>query len=100
MRWHILFTIIPSILLWSIWGEYFLRYKKTFLFVTLGAFLWGLPLDLLNVPLLHVYYFNPVHNLGIRFLGLPLEEYLFFLLIPQETVAMILLLRRRIYGKI
>lgn len=98
MRWHLLLVIIPSIILWGIWGKYLLRYKKTFFLITLGAFAWGFPLDILSVPVSHIYGFNPVHNVGISFLGLPLEEYLFFLLVPQEAIAVTLLVRRKLYG--
>jgi len=81
-----------------VWGKYLLSYKKTFLLITLGAFLWGFPLDFLSVPTSHIYDFHPTHNLGISFLGLPLEEYLFFLLVPQEAVAVTLLIRKKVYG--
>jgi lycopene cyclase domain-containing protein len=97
-RWHIVLTIIPSLILWGVWGRYLWHYKRTFLLITLGAFVWGLPLDLLSVPVFHVYGFNPIHNTGISFLGLPLGEYLFFLLVPQEAIAVTLLVRKVIYG--
>lgn len=96
-RWHILLTIIPSMIIWTVWGKYLLRYKRTFIILTIGAFLWGLPLDVLSVPVFHVYGFDPVHNTGISFLGLPLGEYLFFLLVPQEAIAVTLLIRKYLY---
>ena len=98
MRWHILFTLIPSILLWTFFGKYLLRYKKTILFITLGSFLWAIPVDVLATPILKIYFFNPTKDLGIHWLGLPLEEYLFILLIPQVITAIALLIRRRMYG--
>ncbi len=97
VRWHIILTITPSIIIWSIWWRYLIGYLKVFLLTTVGAFLWGLPLDILSVPVSHIYGFNSTQNMGINFLGLPLEEYLFFLLVPQMAVAVTLLIRRILY---
>lgn len=97
-RWHIFLTIIPSIIIWSVWGKYLWQYKRTFIILTIGAFIWGFPLDILSVPVFHVYGFDQVHNTGISFLGLPLGEYLFFLLVPQEAIAVTLLIRRFVRG--
>jgi lycopene cyclase domain-containing protein len=98
MRWHLIFTVIPSIVLWTGWHSYLSKYWRVFIFVTLCCFLWGLPLDLLSVPISHIYGFHPTQNLGSNFLGLPLEEYFFLLLIPQEATAVILILRKKLYG--
>ena len=98
MRWDMLFIFIPTFLLWVFGWRYFRRYKKTFLFVAVFSFLWGLPFDILATPVFHIYFYNPVHNLGVSFLGIPLEEYFFLAFVPQEMTAITLVARKILYG--
>lgn len=100
MRWHLTFTFPVFFLLWLFGWKYFLRYKKIFLFVLIGGTLWALPFDILATPIFHIYHFNLTRNLGISWLGIPFEEYIFIIFIPQIVAAITLLLRRAIYGKI
>lgn len=98
MRWNIIFVFVPSIIIWFFYWKYLLKYKKTILYVTVGSFVWGLLFDLVASPILNVWHFNSMQNLGISFLGLPLEEYLFILIVPQELTAIVLILRKDFYG--
>lgn len=94
VRWHIVFVLIPSIVLWVLYWPFLIRYKKTIVWITCLSFLWGFMFDLVASPLTGLWFFS--HNLNIYFFGLPLEEYLFLLFVPQELVAILLLLRKSI----
>lgn len=99
IRWHILFIFLPSLVMWLVWGKYFLKYKQTILFISFFSFIAGAAFDLLASPVLKVWYFDRVDTLHIWFWGLPLEEYLFLLLFPQEIAILFLLFRKWVYGK-
>ncbi len=97
IRWHILFTFLPTIVLWAIWGRYFLKYKKTILVISVLCIIWGFLFDITASPILHVWYFPTAGKIGIWLWKLPLEEYLFLLLVPQELTCIFLLMRRVLY---
>jgi hypothetical protein len=94
IRWLIIFVIIPSATIWLFYWRYLINYKKTIICITLLSFCWGLGFDLVASPVIHVWDFN--NNLGVTFLELPLEEYIFLLLVPQELAVILLLLRKEI----
>lgn len=91
LRWHIIFTFIPLILLWIVFRKELWQYKKTIFLATMLSFLWGYPFEFVAKDWLKVWYFTP-HSLG-QFMGLPIEEY-FWLLGVQQEVAIVLLLKR------
>lgn len=91
-----MFVIVPSILLWLRHGDYFKQHLKIFAIVSACAFFWGLSFDVVGSTLLGVWSYH--NDIGIRFLNLPLEEYILLLTLAQELTAMLLLLRRKIYG--
>ena len=97
IRWHIMFTILPTIFLWGVWGTYFLKYKKTIVVISALCLFWGFVFDIVAGPLLHVWYWPEAGKLGIWWWHLPLEEYLFLLIVPQELTCIFLLLRRVLY---
>jgi lycopene cyclase domain-containing protein len=95
LRWHLVFVIIPSIILWVFYWRYLVKYKKTILAITALSFIWGLIFNLVASTTLHVWYYQ--NTIGISFLGLPLEEYIFLLLVPQELCAILLLCYKKLY---
>ncbi len=96
VRWHILFVFIPSVLIWLFNYKYLLKFKRTFIFITVFSFIWGLLFDLRASVQYNLWFFNKTHNLGIWFLGLPIEEYIFLLFVPQGITAIFLLMRKAI----
>lgn len=94
LRWHILFVIIPSLVIWIINWRFLIKYKQTFLWITVFSFIWGFIFDLVASPILNLWFFD--NSLYIYYLGLPLEEYLFLLFVPQGLTAIMLLIRKRI----
>lgn len=92
VRWHIIFVFIPSILIWLCYWRYLVQYKQTIVWITILAFLWGLVFDLVASSYLRLWFFN--NNLNIYFFGLPLEEFLFLIFVPQELVSILLIIRK------
>lgn len=96
IAWLTIFVFIPSILLWVFNFNYLKKYFKVFVVVIIGSFIWGFCFDIVGSVLWHTWtYYN---TLGPWFLGLPLEEYLILLTLPQELTVILLLLRKKIYG--
>ena len=96
IRWHIFVVLIPSIILWILYGKYFWKHKSIFLIITILSFIWGYKFDQTASVQKHLWFFD--HNLGIYFYSLPLEEYLFLIFVPQEVVAIHLIIWRKLYG--
>lgn len=97
LLWLIIFVFIPSILVWTIWWKYLIGYKKTFFFVTTLAVVWGLALNIICSTWLGIWYYQ--NHFGVTWLGLPLEEYLMMIFLPQQAVAWFLLIKKY-YGQI
>lgn len=95
-RWHLFFVIVPSLALWLWRWRYLLKYKKTIAIIAAGALVWGFVFDIVASPVLGLWFFS--HNSNIYWLGLPLEEYLFLLFVPQLMAVIFLLLRKEING--
>ena len=94
--WLSIFVFLPSILIWAIYWNFLKKYFRLFVFITIFAFVWGIFFDIVGSSLWHIWFYT--HNLNLYFLGLPLEEYLILLFLPQELAAILLLIRKKIYG--
>jgi len=99
INWHIFFVIIPTILLWLFQGKYLWKYKKTILYATVVALVYGIPADLLASSYLKLWYSRPDTTFGGFYFGLPLGEYFYILFAPQLAVGITLLLRKKLYAK-
>ncbi len=95
LRWHLIFVITPSIILWALWWRYLIKFKKIILEIATLSFIWGLIFNLVASTALHVWYYD--NTIGSFFLGLPLEEYIFLLLVPQELCVILLLCYKKMY---
>ncbi len=96
LNWLIIYCVTPSILVWILFWRKLIVYKKVFLVVTIISLVWGFALDQVASVWLKVWFFEK--NLNLYFLGIPLEEYAFILLLPQQMVAWFILLKKEIYG--
>ncbi len=92
----IIFVFIPSIVIWLIHGRYLFRYPKTFLYNTAFGIIWGLIFDIVASPLMGVWGYDYT-LFTAKPLGLPFEEYLFLLFVPQLLTSLLLLLRRKLH---
>lgn len=100
-RWDIIFVFIPFIIVFLFLRKYFFLYRKTLLAVLILSILGTTVFDLVDLQFLHVYFYNPTQDLGIHFLGIPLEEYLPMIFAPTGMAVLFLALRRKLlYGKV
>jgi lycopene cyclase domain-containing protein len=96
LKWLIIFVFIPSLIMWVFYWKFLIKYKKTIIFITVLAVSWGLVFDIIGSVKWGVWYYTK--NLGIYFLGLPLEEYLILFFLPQQITAVLLLIRKGIHN--
>ncbi len=96
VRWHLIFTIIPTLLSWLFWGKYLLRYKKTILLIAFCGVVYGTAWDIIGSVIFHLWFYDGTKHIGFPLAGLPWGEYLYMFLIPQEFTIMILIARKYI----
>jgi len=77
IRWFFIFCWTPTILIWLFYWRTLLGYKKVFLLCILGSIIFGWAWDYWATHS-WLWHFSPDHTLGVKFLGLPVEEYIFF----------------------
>jgi lycopene cyclase domain-containing protein len=78
LKWFLIFCWTPTIIIWLFYWRYLIRYKKVFLICILGSILFATPWDYWATHS-WLWHFSPEHTLGINLLGLPVEEYVFFI---------------------
>ncbi len=93
--WLVIFIWIPTAILWYFNYPLLLRYKKTLVCVILGALIVSTAWDLWAVPR-RVWVFPQVGHLNIYILGIPLEEYLFFMTVTLLIASVVLVVKYRI----
>lgn len=79
--WLAVFVWLPTIILWVGYTKYLIHYKKVFLYCTVYSLLLGIPWDIWAVRA-NMWHYYPAHILGLTFLYLPIEDYLFLLTVP------------------
>ena len=79
-----------------IYGLSHKKYRKTLAIVGLLGLPIGFIWDYISVNLLQLWFFNPSKITGIWILGLPLEEYMFFVLTSMMAATVTLLISDRI----
>lgn len=69
-----------------------------FIIITVLSIVWGY---LFEVRALSsgIWWFNPTKNLGINIFDIPIEEWFFLFVVPQELVAIILTIRKNFESK-
>ncbi len=80
LLWLTVFIIFPLLVLWVWQFHYLIKYKLVFLFAIIGSLIFAFPWDNLAIRE-HIWYFTKPYVIGIWFLGLPLEEWLFVILV-------------------
>lgn len=91
--WLLLVVWIPLALLWIRHFHYLKGYLRTFRFVIVASLIITIPWDILAVRADIWHYFEG-HILGVWFLWLPIEEYLYILTVSVYIATGTLLLRR------
>ncbi len=88
----LLFGLVPLLILLLLGRRRLWRAKGTFFWVALCILWVSIPWEAASVD--RIWYYSPRIILGWRFLGIPLEEYAFFVLDGLLITTLALLLRR------
>lgn len=92
LKWFLLFAWIPTAVIWLFYWRILIQYKKVFYLCIIGSIIFGVPWDYWATHS-WLWHFSPEHTLGINFLGLPLEEYVFFVSETMLYASLALVLR-------
>jgi lycopene cyclase domain-containing protein len=88
----LLFGLVPLVALLLLAPRNAWRYKGTFLWVVVCILWVSIPWEAASVG--RIWYYSPGAILGWRILGLPVEEYAFFIIDAVLITTLSLLLRR------
>lgn len=91
--WLAIFVWLPIIILWAMNWEYLLKYKRTFLYCIIWAFIFSIPWDIWAVRA-DIWHFPSDTNIGVLIGGLPLEEYFFMAFVTILISTVVLLLKK------
>lgn len=95
LTWHFMFVLVPSVYLWIKNWKYYIKFPKTFAYITILSIVWGVLFEIIALRD-DVWYFNQEKSLGLNFLDIPIEEWLFFIFVPQEVISFVLFFNRKI----
>ncbi|MDE3088296.1 MAG: lycopene cyclase domain-containing protein [Chloroflexota bacterium] len=94
--WLLFFLILPLMLVSVLKFQTLMKYKLVLVLVAIGCLGISVPWDILSVND-RIWYFSEPHIVGVWLLGLPIEEYLYILLLGLLSSGVTILLWER-YG--
>ena len=77
LRWFFIFAWTPTIIIWALKWRLLIRYTSVLIICVIGSTVLAFPWDYWATHS-WLWQFSPDHTLGIHFLGLPVEEFVFF----------------------
>lgn len=96
--WLAIFAGLPLTLIWLKYFNLLWKYKQVLASVILIAFLIHVPWDIYAVKR-NIWSFPSSSNMGIIIMNLPLEEYLYTILIPLLAASITLVVKYKFQGK-
>ena len=96
--WLALFLILPLLLLWILRFQTLAKYKWILVLVAIGCLGISVPWDIMSVND-RIWYFSEPHIVGVWLMGLPIEEYLYILLLALLSACSTILLWERDRGR-
>lgn len=78
IKWLLFFAWIPTGIIWLFYWRMLIKYKTVFLFCFIGSTIFGYFWDLWAINS-WLWRFSPEHTLTVDILGVPLEEYIFYI---------------------
>ena len=93
LYWLALFVVLPLLALWIWEWSYLIRYKLTLLYCVLLALIFSIPWDIWAVET-QIWLFPADTNIGVWIAGLPLEQYLFMVLVTLLLSTITLILKK------
>jgi len=94
MLWLLLIVCAPTLVLWMFNFDYLKNYKKTLFACILSALAFSIPWDYWAIRI-NIWKFPTETNVGFWFFGIPLEEYLFMMLVTFYISTITLVLKRK-----
>lgn len=95
IKWFALFAWAPLAIVWVIYWPLLAKYLKVLGWCIVGSFIFGTAWDYWATHS-WLWHFSPEHTLGYKLLGLPIEEYIFFVSYTVLYGSIALVLRDKI----
>lgn len=92
--WQIVFIYCPLLITWLVWGGLLKRYLKLYPPAIFFSALWGYLFEIRALDQ-GIWWFNQTDSIGINFIGLPIEEWAFLLLVPILLINLFIIFRNR-----
>ena len=91
-------VLLPMLILWAIYFKTLKRYMRIYVVAVVCALAISVPWDLISVRE-QIWYFTEPQIIGFWLLGLPIEEWLFYVIVPLLFATMTVLLWERFGDK-
>ena len=89
-----MFVVVPLVVLWTLNFSYLKGHTKVFFLAVLGSIVFSFPWDFIAIQE-KVWLFEEPYIFGVWLWGLPIEEWLFIVLISALFTSVTLLFWRR-----
>lgn len=96
IKWLIIFLSSPLLLLWIINFKLLWRYKRTIAFCICWALIFSIPWDYWAIQT-KIWLFPQDTNIGLLLGGIPLEEFIFYVLATVFVSSITILVKQ--YGR-
>lgn len=89
--WLLLFCALPLTALWILYFDILRRSVRILVLAIIGALLVSVPWDVISIQE-RIWFFETPHILGVWLLGLPIEEWLFIIIVTALFASITLVL--------
>jgi lycopene cyclase domain-containing protein len=94
IEWQLLLAWVPTLIVFLFFWRTLVRYVKVYIFCIAGSVLFAIPWDYWAIHS-WLWHFSSELTINKHFLGLPLEEYLFFVSFTFLYVSIAIVLRQK-----
>jgi lycopene cyclase domain-containing protein len=98
IEWQLLLAGLPTLILWLFYWRLLSNYTKVFIYCIVGSVVFATPWDYWATHS-WLWHFSSALTVNKRFLGLPLEEYMFFVVFTLMYASIALVLRDKLMKK-
>ena len=94
--WLLIFVILPTIVMWIWKFDHLKKYWIVFVLAPIGSLIFSIPWDIISVRE-NIWYFKEPYIWGLWIMNLPIEEWLFIILVTLMISTLAVLVWKR-YG--
>lgn len=98
IEWQLLLAWVPTLVIFLFFWRTLIRYGKVYGLCIAGSFLFATPWDYWATHS-WLWHFSPDLTINKHFLGLPLEEYMFFVSFTVLYVSIAIILWQRVINR-